>query len=506
MQDGAFARTPAADATRPVIIGRGRLSIRDVVDVAARGVPALLSPEASGRMTRSHAIIEAIHARGEPLYGVTTGVGAQKTIAVASSEQARFNHQMIRAHAVGHGPLAPRHFIRAALLVRAEGLALGAAGVRPRLVEALLGALSADAIHHVHLIGSVGQSDLAPLAEIGLALIGEGRDAARMRRAGLLPLRLGPREGLALISSNAFTVGVAALALDRAATALSALLLSAALSFEGFEANVSALDPAIAVLRPHPGIKEMVTRLRDLLAGGSLLSGARPPRNLQDPLCFRVVPQTYGAAQQGLSHAMELIETELRSSTDNPAVLLEEGRAVSNGNHDITPALVALDYARLALAQAVTITDERIQKLLDARFTGLPGGLRVRADFAEDGLSMLGHGAAALSAEIRLLATPVSLELPTTGLAEGIEDRISLAPVAARRLDELAAHATRLAAVELVCAAQAVDLRGTADKLGRGTRAAHAAVRAHHGFMDTNQAPDHDLEPLVDWLEETCSA
>lgn len=503
MGKGALAHAkPVSEAVPPVVVGQGRLSIHDVVDVAARGAGAVLAEAARHRMQRSHAVMEAIRARGEPVYGVTTGVGAQRTIAVGGAEQERFNHQLIRGHAVGHGPLAPQAYVRAAMLVRAEGLALGAAGVRPRLVEALLAALNANAIQHVHLIGSIGQSDLAPLAEIGLALIGEGPDAAGMRRAGLFPLRLGPREGLALISSNALSVGIAALALDRASTALSALTVSAALALEGFVANVSALEPAIAVLRPHPGITDTVTALRDLLDGGALLEGRRPPRNLQDPLCFRVIPQTYGAARQALTHARDLVQIELRSSTDNPAVLVDEGRALSNGNHDVTPVTIGLDYARLGLAQAVTIADERIQKLLDARFTGLPGGLRVRADLAEDGLGVLGHGAAALSAEIRLLAAPVALELPTTGLAEGIEDRISLAPVAARRLDELAAHATRLAAIELVCAAQAIDLRGTAGELGRGTKAAHAAIRASHGFVDSNQAPDHDLDPLVRWLEQ----
>jgi len=420
MGEGALAKAmPAFEALPPVVVGLGRLSIADVVRVAIYGAPAVLADGARERMLRSHGVIEAISARGGPVYGVTTGLGALKTIAVSAAEQEPFNHQMIRAHAVGHGPLAPLPYVRAAMLVRAEGLTLGAAGVRPDLVEALLAALNADAIHDVHVIGSVGQGDLAPLAEIGLALIGEGPDVIRMRRAGLRPFRLAAREGLALISANAFSIGIAALALDRASTALSALTLSAALALEGFLANLSAFTPAIARLRPQPGIAETIAALRDLLNGGALLRGARPPRNLQDPLCFRVIPQTSGAAWQALGHARQLIETELRSSTDNPAVLVDEGQAISNGNHDVTPATLALDYARLALAQAATIGDERIQKLLDSRFTGLPGGLRARADLAEDGLGVLGHGAAALVAEIRLLAAPVSLELPTSSLAEG---------------------------------------------------------------------------------------
>ena len=308
------------------------------------------------------------------------------------------------------------------------------------------------------MIGSLGQSDLSPLAEIARALIGEGPDAALLRRAGLAPLTLGPGEGLALISANAFSLGIAALASARAETALRALELSAALAYEGFAANVSAIDPAVATLRPHVGSQQTVEALRALLAGGALLAGSRPPARLQDPLCFRVIPQVHGAARHALLHARSTIETELRAASDNPALVSSDGPILTNGNHDSTPVAIALDHARLGLAQAVTIANERVQKLLDDRFSGLPTGLRADAGLRDDGLGAVGHGASALAAEARLLARPVTLEQPTASAAAGIEDRIMLAPVGARHLYEMAAHVTRLAAVELLCAAQAVDL------------------------------------------------
>jgi histidine ammonia-lyase len=387
------------------------------------------------------------------------------------------------------------------MLVRAQGLALGGAGVRPEVVETLLDALNAGVNPIVHLIGSIGQSDLSPMAEIARCLIGAGPEAELMADAGLDPLVLAPREALALISSNAFSIGIAALALHRAKAALRALELAGALSFEGFVANVSALDPAVAVLRPHEGIASTIERLRDLLDGGALLRGIRAPRNLQDPLCFRNIPQTHSAARHALSHAIGLTEIELCSAADNPAVLVAQQSVFSNGNHDITPVAVGLDYVRLGLAQAITIANERIQKLLDSRFSGLPSGLRARDDLAEDGLAVIGHGSTALAAECRLLAAPVTLEQPTSSLAEGIEDRVTLAPIAARRLHEMAGHALRLAAVELICAAQAIDLRGN-DSLGRETTTAYAVVREHISFIDAGQTPIATLDPLVGWLEK----
>jgi histidine ammonia-lyase len=502
LRDGHWhPRAPAVDDA-PVVIGVGKLKIADVVRVATRGADVVLDAGAHERMDDARAVIECLLERDEPVYGLTTGVGPQKTVGVTASEQEHFNRLMVLGHCVGHGELAPPAFVRAALLVRAEGLALGAAGVRPSIAEALIEALNAGVTPSVHLIGSIGQSDLSPMAEIARALIGVGEGAEQLARAGLRPLRLAHREALALISSNAFSVGIAALALARSASALRALELSAALAYEGYVANVSALTSEIAALRPHEGIRATIEHMRELLAGGALLLGTCPPRSLQDPLCFRTVPQAHAAARHALGHASELLEIELRSAADNPAVLIEQGRAFSHGNHDIAPIAVALDYARLGLAQAITIANERIQKLLDARFSGLPSGLRARDDLAEDGLAVIGHGSTALAAESRLLAAPVTLEQTTSSAAEGIEDRVTLAPVAARRLHEMAGHAVRLAAVELIAGAQAVDLRGRASELGHGTAWAYSSTREHIEFTAAGQAPTHDLDPLVRWLAD----
>lgn len=482
-----------------LVLGDRPLEPADVCDVA-RGGRVTLGQRARERMDATRAVIERLLERDEPVYGLTTGVGALKVVRVAPDAQIAFQELLLRGHRAGHGELAPAEFVRAAMVVRAAGLAIGVAGVRPAVADALCRALDAPEPPRVHLLGSIGQADLSQMAEIGLALIGCGRDGAALAAGGYEPVALGPREAHAIVNSNAFSVGVACLALERAQRALHALDLAAATSYEALLCNVDALHPAVGSARPHGGAVETLARLRLLLRDGALLSGARPPRAIQDPLAFKVVPQTHGAARQALAESEERLRVELASSGDSPLVLVDEERAISNGNHDIAPVAIALDYARLGLAQAITIACERVQKLLTARHSGLPTGLREDAALPDDGLSIVGNGAASLAGEARLLAHPVTLEQPTSAIAEGIEDRITMAPTAARRLHEMAGLALRLAAVELECAAQAVDLRGHADGLGAGTARAYQEVRRAIPFVGAGAAPGGDLDALTHWL------
>jgi histidine ammonia-lyase len=477
-------------------LGERPLTIDDVIDVASRGRHVALADVAIDRMQRSRRVADELLRTGVEVYGLTTGVGPQKRVAVRPDEQAAFNRLLVLGHAVGYGAYAPRSFVRATMLVRAAGLAQGVAGVRPAVAQTLIDALNADVIPSVHLVGSIGQSDLAPLAEIASALIGAGPQADLLTRAGLAPLRLQAREGLALISANAFSVAIGALALGTARSAQRLLDDAAALTFEAMRANSSALDPAIARVRGHHGVETTISQMRARLAGGALLNGERQPYALQDPLCMRVVPQTHGASRQALDHATSVIETELASSSDNPIVLAAEDRAFSAGNHDGAPLVIALDYARLGLAQPVTIACERVQRLLHPSFSHLASGLRAGSDTPDDGLTMFGHGAAALAAEARMLAAPTALEQPTSALAEGIEDRITLAPSSARRLEEMSHHALRLACIELVCAAQALDLDERVSELGRGTAEIYARIRRTTPFLAAGEPLAHTLDAL----------
>jgi histidine ammonia-lyase len=470
-----------------LVLGDRALEPADVVAVA-RGRPVALGPAARARMEAAHALMLRLLTAGETVYGLTTGVGALKTVPVDGAEQAEFQRLLLRSHLMGHGgEVAPDEFVRAAMVVRAAGLAQGVSGVRPEIADAFCRALDAGLTPRVHLLGSVGQADLSQMAQIGLALVQEG-------------LVLGPREAHAIVNSNAFSVGASCLSLALATRALHAFDLAAALSLEALVGNVDAIHPAVAAVRPHPGAVETIARLRALLEGGALLNVERKPRFLQDPLAFKTIPQAHGAARQALAHCHDALQTELASSGDSPIMLLEEDRAISTGNHDIAPLAIALDYARLGLGQAVTISGERVQKLLTTGFSGLPTGLRADPSAPAEGLAESGNAAASLAGEARLLAQPVSLELPTSAIAEGVEGRITMAPTAARRLHEMAGLALRLAALELEIAAQAIDLRGTAAELGAGTRRAYDEVRRTVQFVGPGQAGGPDLDQLTDWL------
>jgi histidine ammonia-lyase len=459
--------------TAPLEIGAGPISIADVVAVAD-GRPSVLAPASAARLAAGHALVRE-RAGGDRVYGLNTGVGHLRDVPVGVETIGEFNRLLVASHRVGFGEPAPRRVVRAAMLCRAQGLAQGRGGVRPEVVTALLEALADDDVPDVPLHGSLGQSDLAPLAEIAEHLV----------RRGIV---LEAREGLALVNANSFALGWACLALDEARGLVAALDASAALCLEATLAQVSAVDPAVAEARPHDGLAATIAAVRALLAGGALLEGRTAPRSLQDPLSVRVVPSTHGAARDALAEAERIATIELRAGSDNP-LLTSDGRLLSNGNHDPAGLAAALDYARLGVGAALTICGERIQKLLDERYTGLPHGLRQSAGSPNDALAILGQGSAAVAAEARLLGAPVSLELPTSSVAASIEDRITMAPLAARRLSEQVRLGLRLATVELVCGAQAIDLRGRAGELGTGTARLHALVREHVPMTRTGEAP-----------------
>ena len=296
-------------------------------------------------------------------------------------------------------------------------------------------------------------------------------------------------------SSNAYSTGLAALAVADLELLLDTLDVAGALDLEAFAANLALLHPVVGEARPYPGLQATLVRLAALLAG-SFLRAEGAARNLQDPLSYRCLPQVHGAARDLLGFARGQVEIELNASQENPLPVPGEDRFVSVGNFDALPLAQALDVLRLALAPVLTSACERTVKLLQAAHSGLPDGLAERSGTADEGLAELGVAAQALTAEARLLAAPVSFEVASTSQAAGIEDRTTMAPLAARRLAEMVSLGRRVAAIELVVAARAVDLRG-AGPLGTGTGQAHAAVRE---LVPPGGSLPPDLEPLVEQI------
>jgi histidine ammonia-lyase len=464
----------------PVVLDGRSLGADEVVRVARAGEQVVLAPAAVERMRAGRAVVEAALAAGEPVYGLTTGVGVRSRVTVAAAEMGAFNRRLIADHRVGTGPASSPDVVRAAMLRLANSFASGTPGVRPELAELLVGALNGGTEPPVRTLGSAGQGDLAPMADLA---------------AGLLDgFMLAPREGLAMLNSSAFSTGHAALALHDAERLLDAATVCAALDLEAFAANTSPLHEGIGRVRPYPGLVRALAGLRAALAGSALWT--TPPRRLQDPLSFRNAAAILGAARDALDFASRQVAIELNASQENPVVLLDEGRMVSCANYEMLPLSQALDVARLGLAPVLTSANERLVKLLQAPHTGLTDGLQAPGTTHENGLSELAWTGQALAPEARLLSAPVSAEIASSTQAEGIEDRVSMAPLSARRTAEMCALGARLLAVGAVVSCQAVELRGLRP-LGAGTARALAQVRQVVPHLGAGESVHPDLEPVA---------
>ncbi len=459
-----------------VVLTGHDLTLEDVLRVARGGEGAELDTSVLEQMRAAREVVEQARAEGREVYGLTTGVGARKRFR-PGDEAAAFNRRMLLDHRVGSGPTVADDVARAAVLLTANHLAAGWAGARPELGRALAAALDGPA-PSIRLYGSIGMGDVAPLADLAHGALGD------------LPLAAG--EALALISSNAFSTALAALALADAGRLLDTLDVAGALDLEAFAGSVAPLDPAAAAARPDPGAVSTAERLRALLEGSYLLDEGAA-RNLQDPLSFRCLPQVHGAARDALAYARARLGLELNAHQGNP--LVTGGRIVPAASFDVLALAAALDLVRIALAPVLTCAAERSLKLLQSSFSGLPEGLAERPGLAAPALSEFGVVLLALAGEARLLTAPVSVDAGSSTHHEGIEDHGTFAPLAARRLAEQVELGERLAAVELVLACQAVDLRA-ARPLGRGTGAAYEAVRALVPFTGADDAAPQDLEPV----------
>jgi histidine ammonia-lyase len=461
------------------------LTAEDVVGVAREGAHAELGPDARMRMAAARDIVERYIAEGRPAYGLTTGLGARVVESVAGDALAEFSRHTVLGRANSVGAPLPTEVVRAAMLVRANGLARGGSGARPGLADALLALLERGVHPVVPSIGSIGAGDICVLAHIALVLIGEGEAELRgelmpgaqaLAAAGLEPLELAPKDGLAAISSNAVSAACAALALVDGRAALVAAHAAAALSLEGFRASLTPLDERVVEARPAPGQAACAASLRALLAGGSLVASGG--RRLQDPLSFRCVSQVHGSLATAFELLADALEPELNGAGDNPLVLADPGESdggeiVSTGNFLVPVLALAADAVALALAQVASLTAARAARLLTATVSDLPQNL-APAGSTGAGMAPLLKVADALAAEIAHGAAPATLA--SLSGTDAVEDAATGAPLATMRLSGLLERFRLLTALELVVAAQAVDL-AQVEELGAGTSAIHAVVR-----------------------------
>jgi histidine ammonia-lyase len=465
-----------------VVLDGASLTLEDIVRVSEGAEPVELAATARVRMEEARAVVEEVLKSGQSVYGLTTGVAERKRFRIGQEDGRPFNRLLVRSHRVAQGPAARPALARATMVCLVNSYAKGVAGVRPALADMVLTALNDGFVPVMRTLGSLGQADLGPMADLAEGLL---------QHSGF---SLEDNEGLALVNSNAFATASAAFAIIEAERLLDTADVAAALDLEAFAANLSSLHQIVVESRPYPGIRCTVANLRHLLEHSALWEPGSA-RNLQDPLTFRCIPQIHGATRDALAYARGAIETELNAAQGNPAVVQSERRVISVGNFDVVAVAAALDFVRIALAPVVTSAMERTVKLLQSPLSGLPAGLAA-APTTGDALAELAVASQALVVEARTLAAPVSYELASTTKGEGIEDRTTMAPLSARRLTEMVELGARVVAIELVVAAQAVDLRPPG-RQGRGTRHAYELVRGLMPFTAPGEAPPDDLEPVV---------
>ena len=491
----------AGGPVETVLVEGRNLSCADVAAVARHGARVGLADAVAPRLTRERAVVEDAVERRIPAYGVTTGLGSRSSYALPRDELAEFSVRTVRGRANAVGDPLPAPVVRAAILARVNGMAGGGSGVQPEIVRLLVDMLNAGVHPVVPEIGSIGSSDLSQMAHVGLVVIGEGRaelsgeildGATALRLAGLTPAGLGPKDGLVLCGASPLSAGHGALALYDAMTALALAQAITALTFEGFRANTSPLDPRVQRMRPAPGQERAAGELLVLLDGGEL-GDPRRARRLQDPISLRSAAQVHGALHAALDFTAAALEPELNGSGDNPVVLPDTGEILSSGNFH-TPALaLAFDTLALALTQTAAISAERMQRLLNPAISGLPLNLSPYGP-ERSGLAPLAKTAQALVAEVRALSTPTCTD-PRYG-ADAVEDDSTNAALGARRLMRLLDRLRHLLALEAVAAAQAVDLAAPA-ALGRGPELLHQAIRKVVPRLDDDRPSGTDVDRVA---------
>jgi histidine ammonia-lyase len=441
-----------------ILDGRG-LTPGDVDAVARGGAEVVLADAARERNTAARRALEELVERGEPVYGVTTGVGPFRTREVPAEQRPEHQLRLLRSHASGAGrPLAPE-LVRAAMVVRANQLGAGGAGVSDALLAALVQALNDDFTPVAHEVGSLGTADLTALAEIALALID---------RYGV---ELGPRDGIGFMSSNAASIGHAALVARSAARLLDGGLRVAALSFLGAAADPAVLDARVHDARPHPGQVAVAARMRDLL-GAACAAQRSADAPVQDPFPFRALAQVEGTAHDALGALERVLAVELNAAAENALVDAGEPAVLANANFHAGALALALDNFRAALAQSSSLTAARVTAMLEPGLTGLPPMLASNAG-PGSGAMMLEYTAHPAAATVRVLAAPVTAHTTTVG--GGVESHASFAPLAARMAEQALDSASIAIATELVVAVRALRMRGVEPS---GTPAADLYERA----------------------------
>jgi histidine ammonia-lyase len=487
-----------------ILVGTGPVGLAEVVSVAREGAAVKIAPAAWSEVRRSRTVVDALAADSAPHYGVSTGFGALATRHIPVDRRTTLQRSLIRSHAAGTGPEVETEVVRAMMLLRISTLATGRTGVRAETLAAYVALLNAGLTPVVHEYGSLGCSgDLAPLAHCSLALMGEGmvrtREGERVPAAdaliaaGLEPITLAEKEGLALINGTDGMLGMLVLALTDLRNLLRVADLTAAMSVEGLLGTDHVFAADLHALRPHPGQIASAANLRTLLLGSEIRASHDTddcPR-VQDAYSLRCSPQVAGAVRDTMTHAAQVAEIELGSAIDNPVVTVD-GRVESNGNFHGAPIAYQLDFLAIAVADLASIAERRTDRFLDrSRNAGLPPFLADDAG-VDSGLMIAQYTSAAIVSELKRLAMPASVDsIPSSAMQE---DHVSMGWAAGRKLRRAVDGLTRVLAIELLTAARGLELRAPL----RPAPATAAVVAALRDAGAPGPGPDRWLAPEIE--------
>ncbi|WP_395659195.1 histidine ammonia-lyase [Nocardioides sp.] len=488
-----------------VVVGTGPVTFEELLAVARDGAPVVLGEDARAAVVRAREVVEELAAGERPTYGVSTGFGALATRHIPTELRAQLQRSLVRSHAAGSGPEVEREVVRALMLLRLSTLATGHTGVRPETAELLAGLLAHGITPVVREYGSLGCSgDLAPLAHCALALMGEGevRDAEGTLRpaadalaaAGLVPVELAAKEGLALINGTDGMLGMLVLAIEDLRMLLRTADVAAAMSVEAQLGTDRVFAPELQALRPHPGQAASAANLVALLDGSGVVASHRGPdcNRVQDAYSLRCSPQVHGAARDTVEHAATVAGRELAAAVDNPVVLPAEGRLESNGNFHGAPVAYVLDFLAIVAADVASISERRTDRFLDkARNHGLPPFLADDPG-VDSGHMIAQYTQAAVVSEMKRLAVPASVDsIPSSAMQE---DHVSMGWSAARKLRRAVDGLTRVVAIEVLTAARALDLRAPLEP----SPATGAVVALLRSSGVAGPGPDRYLSPEIE--------
>ncbi|HXU72152.1 MAG TPA: histidine ammonia-lyase [Polyangia bacterium] len=494
------------------MLGRDPLTLEAIAAVARAGKKVQLTPEARARIDAARRVVDRIQDGGDAapaVYGVNTGFGFLADVRISADEIRNLQRNLIRSHAAGVGAPLPEPVVRAMMLLRAQVLSLGHSGVRAVVAELLCEMLNRGVHPVIPSKGSVGASgDLAPLAHLALVVMGEGEailDGVRLpggsalARAGLEPVQFEAKEGISLVNGTQCMTALGALALIDAEDAARLADVVGAMSLEALKGTPRAFDPRIHAVRPHPGQAASARNLTRLLADSGIVASHKNCGKVQDAYSLRCMPQVHGATRDALAYARRVLETEASSATDNPLVFADANEMISGGNFHGQPVAFALDFAGIAVAELANIAERRIEQMVNPHLSsGLPAFLSPESGL-NSGYMMAQVTAAALVSENKILAHPASVDsIPSSA---GREDHVSMGVHAADKLARIVDNVRNVLAIELLCAAQGVDLRAP-HRPGPALDATHAAVRTRVAPLGTDRVVHRDVDSVRSLIDD----